>query len=62
MVRNTLMDLNNHLFEQMERLNDDGLTDESLKREMQIRILRRSGQSAEDDRWLSCLLARWWIT
>lgn len=42
MVRNTLMDLNNHLFEQMERLNDDGLTDESLEREMQ----RSSSMSA----------------
>ena len=35
MTRNTLMDLNNHLFEQMERLNDDSLTDEGLKKEMQ---------------------------
>ena len=35
MTRNTLMDLNNHLFEQMERLNDDSLTEENLIIEMQ---------------------------
>lgn len=35
MTRNTLMDLNNHLFEQMERLNDDSLTEENLIKEMQ---------------------------
>ena len=28
------MDLNNHLFEQMERLNDDDLTDEQIKKEI----------------------------
>lgn len=27
------MDLNNHLFEQMERLNDDDLSDEQLEKE-----------------------------
>lgn len=27
--------MNNHLFEQMERLNDDELTDEQLEREME---------------------------
>lgn len=32
-TRNTLTDLNNHLFEQMERLND--ATDEELKGELQ---------------------------
>lgn len=30
MVRNKLLDLNNHLFEQMERLNDDDMTEEQL--------------------------------
>ena len=31
---NTLLDLNDHLFCQMERLNDDGLSDEELMREV----------------------------
>ena len=34
MVKNTLTDLNNYLFEQLERLNDDELTDEQLEREL----------------------------
>jgi hypothetical protein len=34
MIKNTLLDLNNHLFEQMERLNDDDLTDEQLEKEI----------------------------
>lgn len=33
-VKNTLLDLNNHLFEQMERLNDDDLTEEELSKEI----------------------------
>ena len=33
-MRNKLTDLNNHLFEQLERLNDDELTEEELTREM----------------------------
>ena len=33
-MRNTLTDLNNHLFEQMERLNNDDLTDEELDQEL----------------------------
>ena len=33
-MKNTLMDLNNYLFEQIERLNDDDLTDEQLEREL----------------------------
>lgn len=34
-MKNTLSDLNNYLFEQLERLNDDSLTDEQL--EMQLK-------------------------
>ncbi len=33
-MKNTLTDLNNYLFEQMERLNDDDLTDEQLDRQL----------------------------
>lgn len=33
-VKNTLGDLNNHLFEMMERLNDDELNDEQLEKEL----------------------------
>lgn len=33
-MKNTLTDLNNYLFEQLERLNDDELTDEQLEREL----------------------------
>ena len=33
-MKNTLEDLNNHLFEAMERLNNDDLTDEELDREL----------------------------
>jgi len=33
-MKNTLSDLNNYLFEQMERLNDDSLTDEQLQKEI----------------------------
>lgn len=34
-MRNKLTDLNNHLFEQLERLNDDGLTNKELKDEIE---------------------------
>lgn len=33
-MKNTLLDLNNHLFEQMERLNDDELQGEALEQEL----------------------------
>ncbi|MDL2292252.1 hypothetical protein LJC17_01465 [Acholeplasma sp. OttesenSCG-928-E16] len=33
MPRNTLLDLNNHLFEQLERLNDDDLSEDEIKKE-----------------------------
>lgn len=33
-MKNTLSDLNNYLFEQMERLQDDSLTEEELEREI----------------------------
>lgn len=33
-MKNTLSDLNNILFEQLERLSDDSLTDEELERQL----------------------------
>lgn len=33
-MKNTLIDLNNHLFEQIERLNDEDLSEDQLDREL----------------------------
>lgn len=35
MPRNTLMDLNNHLFAELERLGDEDLTQEELEKEIE---------------------------
>lgn len=35
-MRNKLTDLNDYLFEQLERLNDDNLTQDELDRELEI--------------------------
>lgn len=35
MAKNTLSDLNNHLFAQLERLGEEDLSDEQLQKEMQ---------------------------
>ena len=33
-MKNTLNDLNNYLFEQIERISDDSLTDDELNKEI----------------------------
>lgn len=45
-MNNTLMSLNNYLFEQLERINDDSLTDEQL--EKQIKIAETVNKTAEN--------------
>ncbi len=34
-MKNKLVDLNNHLFEELERLNDEDLKDEELEKEIE---------------------------
>lgn len=34
MMKNTLEDLNNHIFEALERLNDEDMTDEAIEKEL----------------------------
>lgn len=45
-MKNTISDLNNYLFEQLERLNDDDLTAEQLERELSKAdaVVKISGQ------------------
>lgn len=45
-MKNTIADLTNYLFEQMERINDDSLTDEQLERELNKAdaVVKISGQ------------------
>lgn len=45
-MKNKLLDLNNYLFEQLERINDDSLTDEQLER--QIKIAETVNKTAEN--------------
>lgn len=40
-TKNTLEDLTNHLFAELERLGDESLTDEQLEREIERRMARR---------------------
>lgn len=51
-MKNTLIDLNNYLFEQIERLNDDALTDEELDKEIRktesiVRVSEKIIQNGE---------------
>lgn len=38
-MKNTIVDLNNYLFEAIERLNDDELTDEQLEKEIKSNLV-----------------------
>ncbi len=46
-MKNTLSDLNNHLFTQLEKLNDDDLQGEELERE--IKRSESMGQNLRAD-------------
>ena len=46
MTRNKLTDLNNHLFEQLERLNDDELSAEKL--DMEVKRAKAMSRIASD--------------
>lgn len=56
MPRNKLTDLNDHLFEQLERLNDEDLTSEELEKEIErskamtnvARVIIENGRLALD--------------
>lgn len=41
-MKNTLGDLNNHLFAQLEKLGDDDLTGEELESELKRSVCRRN--------------------
>ena len=51
-MKNALTDLNNYLFEQLERLNDDSLSAEELDREMKKAVRSRQGKIREDQVYL----------
>ena len=49
-TRNTLADLNNHLFEQLERLNDEELSGEDFEREVKrSKALQNIGKTIIDN-------------
>lgn len=49
-TRNTLADLNNHLFEQLERLNDEDLQGEELEKEIErSKALQGIGKTIVDN-------------
>lgn len=49
-TRNTLADLNNHLFEQLERLNDEDLQGEKLEQEIErSKALQGIGKTIVDN-------------
>lgn len=45
-MKNSLQDLNNYLFEQIERVNDDSLSDEELEKEIKkAEMVTKIGQT-----------------